>query len=113
MLSTTPVLRGGSWIPRYNARVVSGTHIVYEIALPGFDKSEVSVSMSGSNSLVVSSDVQRPPHGDYIVHGVRVSPFSMSFPVPSGSEVESAKLTNGILTVTIAQQSTQSIPITD
>jgi HSP20 family molecular chaperone IbpA len=109
-MSSTPVVRGGEFVPRHNAKTSDGK-IVYEIALPGFTRSDIKVEMSGT-SLSVSSDTSRE-YSDYVVAQSRVRPFSVSFPTPSGSEVESATLRDGMLIVTIrTQHAATTIPVT-
>lgn len=109
-MSSIPVVRGGEFVPRHNT-LVQDDNIVYEIALPGFVKSEIKVEMSGTN-LCVSSDTRRE-YSDYVVAQAKVRPFSLSFPCPTGSEVKSAVLRDGMLVVTIStQNSSRAIPVT-
>jgi HSP20 family molecular chaperone IbpA len=96
-------------IPRHNCKVSQGS-IVYEIALPGFARSDVKVEMS-STCLNVSSDT-RKDYSEYVAASSKVSPFSISFRVPAGAEVESAVMRDGLLTVTILTVNARTIPIT-
>jgi HSP20 family molecular chaperone IbpA len=106
---SVPVIRGGSIVPRYNCKTGQSS-VVYEIALAGFTRSDIRVELS-STSLNVSSDTTRD-YSEYVIASTRVSPFSLSFPVPAGSEVESAVMRDGLLTVTIRTANTRTIPVT-
>ena len=109
-MSSIPVVRGGDIVPRHNAVIQDG-QIVYEIALPGFTRSDIKVELSGTN-LNVSSDTRRE-YADYVVAQARVRPFSLTFQTPTGAEVESAVLRDGMLIVTIrTRQESTTIPVT-
>lgn len=109
-MSSIPIVRGGDFVPRHNTAIRDG-QIVYEIALPGFTRSDIKVEMSGT-SLNVSSDTRRE-YADYVVAQARVRPFSLAFPTPTGAEVDSAVLRDGMLIVTIrTRQESTTIPVT-
>jgi|694.fasta_scaffold09251_14 HSP20 family molecular chaperone IbpA len=108
-MSSVPVVRGGATVPRHNAKVCDD-QIVYEIALPGFKKEDVKVSVSPGR-LDVSSDTTRD-YSSYVMAGARVAPFSISFPMPSSATVKSATMADGLLYVTIQTQDATTIAVT-
>lgn len=91
----TPSVTEGSYVPRYNVRIEEDT-ATYEIALPGYDKSEIEVRCT-DRLLTVSSNVKRSYSG-YVVAGSRVGPFSLSW-VNRGATVSKATFANGVLEI--------------
>ena len=107
-ISTVPVVKGGYTVPLHNTRVTEDK-IIYEIGLPGYTKDDIQVQAS-STELSVSSQT-RKEYSDYVTCPVKVVPFSISLIIPSDSEVESACMENGLLTVTIVTQSLRNIAV--
>lgn len=98
MFSTIPAPVGGSRVPQYNVRVEKDDkRAVYEVALPGYEKSDVQVRYS-SNRLTVSSSVSDDSSSDYVVRSFRRSPFQISWSV-NEAKVASASMSKGILKV--------------
>jgi HSP20 family molecular chaperone IbpA len=97
--STTPVTRG-SYVPRYNIKI-DGVTATYEIALPGLDKSDVSVRLEDQH-LVVSTEKQHDRSG-YLVASATVSPFTAAFWIGE-AQVVNATMVNGLLSVSLSTQ---------
>lgn len=93
--SSIPSVTKGSYTPRYNVRM-EGDTATFEIALPGYEKSEIEVRCTDSR-LTVSSNANRSYSG-YVVAGNRVGPFSLSW-VNRGATVSRATFTNGVLEI--------------
>jgi HSP20 family molecular chaperone IbpA len=100
LFSTIPVSKGSTPI-RYNVRVdEADSSAVYEVALPGYGKSDVEVRYSG-NRLTVSSDKSDqgdPESQGYVVQMFGKRPFSISWSI-SDAKVSSAAITDGVLRV--------------
>ena len=116
LFSTIPVTNGYSLI-RYNVRIdESDNSAVYEIALPGYTKSDLEVRYSG-NRLTVSStrsDSVDESDSGYVVHMVYKRPFSLSWSVYDSS-VSSATMQDGILKVVMSRNvndTSDLVPIT-
>jgi HSP20 family molecular chaperone IbpA len=107
--STVPVVKGGYFVPRYNVKITD-YKIIYELGLPGFKRDDVQVSVS-SGILNISSQ-SRKEYVGYVSCPVRVAPFSVSFTIPSHSEVESASMREGLLTVAVRTQSVKGVAVT-
>lgn len=98
MFSTIPTPAGGSRVPQYNVRVEKDDkRRVYEVALPGYEKSDVQVRYS-KDRLTISSSVSDDISSDYIVCSFRRSPFQVSWTVRE-AKVASATMSKGILKV--------------
>src|SRR6266851_4836262 len=96
--------RAESWLPAAEGRVEDGTYVI-QLALPGVDPKEVSVSLM-DNVLTVKGE-RKADHDmtgkDYFVREVAYGAFQRSFALPEGvdaAQVE-AKYVNGMLEVRI------------
>lgn len=94
--TSLPTSQQGTYAPRYNVRIDSDTAL-YEIALPGYEKSEIEIRCT-DDRLMVSSTAKHVYDTSYVVSSSRVTPFSLSWPVKN-AKVASAKLENGMLRV--------------
>jgi Molecular chaperone (small heat shock protein) len=104
LFSTIPLTKGTSSI-RYNVLVdESDNSAVYEIALPGYGKSDVEVRYS-DNRLTVSSDKSdmdgSEPQG-YVLRTFAKRPFSISWSVLD-AKVSSAAMSDGVLRVVMSR----------
>lgn len=104
LFSTIPVTRGTSSI-RYNVLVDEADNsAVYEIALPGYGKSDVEVRYS-ANRLTVSSDksdLDGSESQGYVLQMFGKRPFSFSWSV-SDAKVSSAAMSDGVLRVVMSR----------
>lgn len=91
-----PTSQQGTYAPRYNVRI-DDEIALYEIALPGYEKSEIEVRHS-DDRLTVSSTAKRTYDSSYVVASSKVTPFSLYWPVKN-AKVASAKLENGMLRI--------------
>ncbi len=81
--------------------------IVYEIDIPGIDKSQVAVQIR-DNALLIRGERVRD-HDENVIYHVReraFGEFERSFPLPKGIEEEAvkAKFEKGILRVTLPKE---------
>lgn len=97
LYSSIAVAKGAT--VRYNVRLSeSDDRAVYEIALPGYERSNIEVRYS-NNRLTVSSKSETPSRSsDYAVRMFDQAAFSLSWSV-SDSEVSKATFVNGVLKV--------------
>jgi HSP20 family molecular chaperone IbpA len=101
LFSTIPISKGSSPI-RYNVLVDEADNsAVYEVALPGYGKSDVEVRYS-ANRLTVSSDKSDRDESGYVVQTFAKRPFSISWTV-SDANVSSAAITDGVLRVVMSR----------
>jgi len=94
--ASLPTSQQGTYAPRYNVRIDSDTAL-YEIALPGYEKSEIEIRHT-DDRLTVSSAAKRTYDSSYVVASSQITPFSLSWPVKN-AKVASAKLENGMLRI--------------
>ena len=94
--TSLPTSQQGTYAPWYNVRV-DDEIALYEIALPGYEKSEIEVRHS-DDRLTVSSTAKRTYDSSYVVASSKVTPFSLSWAVKN-AKVSSAKLESGMLRI--------------
>lgn len=100
--------------PPYNV-INDGDNYTIEIALAGFNETEVEVVYEpGKLTVSGSNDNQK---GDYIHKGIATRNFKKEWTVADTIEVESAKFINGVLTIELVNvipesKKPKSIPIT-
>ena len=93
-----------SWLPAAEGRLEDGTYVI-QLALPGMDPKDVTVSLM-DNVLTVKGERKADPDSagkDYFVREVAYGAFQRSFALPEGvdaAQVE-AKDVNGMLEVRV------------
>jgi len=93
-----------SWLPAADGRVEDGTYVI-QLALPGMDPKDVSVSLM-DNVLTVKGE-RKADHDtagkDYFVREMAYGAFQRDFALPEGVEAAQveAKYVNGMLEVRV------------
>jgi molecular chaperone IbpA len=83
--------------------IATKTGYIIELALAGYNKTDVVVEQEGS-TLIISAQKEEEPHsGDYINRGISRKSFTKTFTLSKTAEVTSVTLTDGLLTVIITQ----------
>lgn len=90
-----------SW-PPYNIVKTDDTHFVVEIAVAGFTKEDISVSVDGGK-LIVATQSDSDTHDDRkLVHrGIAKRRFRKTFTLADNVEVVSASMADGLLSITV------------
>jgi molecular chaperone IbpA len=89
--------------PPFNIRKIEDNKYVIEVALAGFDKSDVEVSIEG-NKLVVkgnTGEADSASTGTYEWRGIANRAFTRTFPLLDNLEVKAAEFVNGLLTINL------------
>ena len=106
--------------PPYNIKQVKENKYVIELAVAGFAKSDIEVTLDG-NKLVVSGSAKDEPleEGETFFHkGIAARNFTRTFKLADKIEIEDAELTNGMLKIWLqnlvqANDAIKKIAITD
>jgi molecular chaperone IbpA len=85
--------------PPYNIIKEDEDTYIVEVALAGFDKSDISATVDNGH-LVVKGDKEKT-EAEYAHKGIATRSFTRSFALGEYMEVTSAKFDNGMLSVTI------------
>jgi len=88
-----------SW-PPYNIVKTDDTHFVVEIAVAGFTKEDISVSVDGGK-LIVATQSDTLDDRKIIHRGIARRHFKKAFTLADNVEVVSASMADGLLSITV------------
>jgi molecular chaperone IbpA len=84
--------------PPYNIRKVSDNEYVIEVAVAGFAKQDISVTLEGDKLIVKGVATSVPSsEGEYLHRGIAMRAFERSWLVQDGVEIKNAEMVNGML----------------
>jgi molecular chaperone IbpA len=84
--------------PPYNIRQVKDNKYVIEMAVAGFAKSDVEVTLDG-NKLIIQGKTQETDDKDYLYKGIANRNFQRTFTLADKVEIKDAEIANGMLKV--------------
>jgi molecular chaperone IbpA len=85
--------------PPYNIKQVKDNKYVIEMAVAGFAKTDIEVTLDG-NKLLITGDSKDEQNGDhFIFKGISSKPFSREFKLNDKVEIDNAELANGMLKI--------------
>jgi len=88
--------------PPYNIKQVSADKFVIEMAVAGFSKTDIDVTLKG-NSLVVSGNLSEDKNNEikdhYLYKGIADRAFTHEFKIADKVEIKNAELVNGMLKI--------------
>jgi molecular chaperone IbpA len=102
--------------PPYNIKQIKENKYVIEMAVAGFSKSDIEVTLEG-NKLIVKGNIQENDAPDnFIFKGIANRNFTREFKINDKIEIENAELTNGMLKIWLqnmitAQDFVKKIPL--
>jgi molecular chaperone IbpA len=103
-LARTQEKLNNSNYPPYNIVRLAETEYAIEVAVAGFEESELDVEVVNGELVIrgetTSNEVDHR-EGNYIHHGIAARNFTRTFALPDNSEVSGATVRNGILTVNV------------
>jgi molecular chaperone IbpA len=84
--------------PPYNIKQVTENKYVIEMAVAGFSKSDIEMTLEG-NKLVIKSAAKDEDNGDYLYRGIANRAFERTFTLADKVEIKDAEMINGMLKV--------------
>jgi len=84
--------------PHYNIKKLNDNKWIIELAIAGFDKDNISIEVKDS-IMTISGELQSTD--EYIYKGISSKKFSKTFTLAEYTEVESAEMKNGILSISL------------
>ena len=84
--------------PPYNIKQVTENKYVIEMAVAGFSKSDIEMTLEG-NKLVIKSASKDEDNGDYLYRGIANRAFERTFTLADKVEIKDAEMINGMLKV--------------
>lgn len=88
--------------PPYNIRKAEDNKYVIEMAVAGFDKQDIDITLDG-DKLIVASNIQTEETSgsdkDYLYHGIAKRAFARQFTLADNIVINNASLVNGMLKI--------------
>ena len=89
-----------SSFPPYNIREIDEDNYVVELAVAGYDREDINVTVD-KDTLIIKSERENEDKADYLHKGIAGRNFTQKFTLGEYMIVKSAALDNGMLTVKI------------
>jgi len=101
--------------PPYNIKQLSENEYVIEMAVAGFGKQDIEVTLEG-NKLVVKGNAKEDEPDTFIYKGIANRNFTHEFTIADKVEIENAELVNGMLKIGLSnmvkmQDAIKKIPL--
>jgi molecular chaperone IbpA len=84
--------------PPYNIKQVKGNKYVIEMAVAGFAKTDIELTLEG-NKLVIKGVAKDDESDDYLYKGIANRAFERTFTLNDKVEIKDAEMVNGMLKV--------------
>jgi molecular chaperone IbpA len=85
--------------PPYNIKKIDKSKYVIEMAIAGFSKSDIEVTLEGNKLVVKGLTKEEPNEDNYIFKGIANRAFNRTFTLSDRIEIESAQVVNGMLEI--------------
>jgi len=85
--------------PPYNIKQVKENKYVIEMAVAGFAKSDIEVTLQGDKLVIKGVSKDNETDGSYIFKGIAGRNFERTFTLADSVEIKDAELMNGMLRV--------------
>jgi molecular chaperone IbpA len=97
---TETVAKTATAYPPYNIKQVKDNKYVIEMAVAGFAKTDIEVTLEGNKLVIKGSTVDSSDDKDnYIYKGIANRNFNRAFTLADKVEIKDAEITNGMLKV--------------
>jgi molecular chaperone IbpA len=94
----------GASFPPYNIIKIDNLSYIIELAVAGFKKEELSITMSNSVLTVAGTKTAKNTKSEYLYKGISDRSFNRPFTVADTMLVTSAEYADGILTITLVKK---------
>ena len=89
--------------PPYNVIKIDDDNYRLDLAVAGFDKSNVDVSVKDNTLLIKGEKDEDEVDANFVYRGIATRKFTRSFALGEYMEVDGAEMSNGILAVSITR----------
>ena len=96
-----------SSFPPYNVKKVDEDNYVVELAVAGYDREDIDVTVD-KDTLIIKSERENDEKSEYLHKGIAGRNFTQTFTLGEYMIVKSASLDNGLLTVKIERELPES-----
>ncbi len=87
--------------PPYNIKKVDDNKYVIEIAVAGFTKSEIEITVEEEKLIVKGSAADNTDSGSYLFKGIGLRDFTRTFALNDQVEIKGAAMLNGLLKIAL------------
>ena len=87
--------------PPYNIKKVDDNKYVIEIAVAGFAKSEIEITVEGEKLIVKGSAKDNTDTDSYLFKGIGLRDFTRTFALNDQVEIKGAAMLNGLLKIAL------------
>ena len=103
--------------PPYNIKQVSDNKYVIEMAVAGFAKTDIELTLEGNKLVVTGKSQDEAAPNTFLYKGIANRGFTREFTLADKVEIENAELANGMLKIGLAnmvkiQDAIKKIPLT-
>ena len=88
--------------PPYNIRRVSDNKYVIEMAVAGFAKTDIELTLEGNKLVVTGNAADEAAPESFLFKGIANRNFSREFTLADKVEIENAEIVNGMLKIGLA-----------
>lgn len=85
--------------PPYNIKQVKDNKFVIEMAVAGFAKSDIEITLEGNKLVIKGNTEDKDAPEDFIYKGISNRNFTREFKLADKIEIKDAELTNGMLKI--------------
>jgi HSP20 family molecular chaperone IbpA len=98
----------GDAYPPYNIEETGGDRLRITLAVAGFDRSELNVTVE-DNQLVIRGRQTESTDKTFLHRGIAARQFQRAFVLAEGMDVKSAELENGLLSIELARPKAEAV----
>lgn len=99
---TSKQLQKAMSYPPYNIKQISDTKYVIEMAVAGFAKQDIEVTLEGNKLVVKGNAKDEDAPESFVFKGIANRNFTREFTIADKVEIENAELANGMLKIGLA-----------
>ena len=85
--------------PPYNIKQVSKNKYVIEMAVAGFAKTDIEVTLDGDKLVIKGTSKDTEPDEAYVYKGIAARNFERTFTLADKVEIKDAEIVNGMLNI--------------
>jgi len=93
------VAKASPGYPPYNIKQVKENKYVIEMAVAGFAKTDIEVTLEGNKLVIKGAVVDSSDDDNYLYKGIANRNFNRAFTLADKVEIKDAEITNGMLKV--------------
>lgn len=88
--------------PPYNIKQIKDNKYVIEMAVAGFAKTDIEVTLDGNKLVVKGASHDETTEENFLFKGISSKPFVREFKLNDKIEIETAEMANGMLKIWLA-----------